>query len=297
MTSVESAVSEFLLACAAEGLKETTIRWYRSILGQFSKRHGQLAVKEMTPHEMRVYLAGLRNLEYSPDTVDDVTRALHRFWKWAAQEYDIRNPMRSIRYPQQPRAKTPKAVSLEDVIAMFRAAEGTPATMRDQAILAFTLDTGCRAGGVCTVRLVDVDMQRRKAIVTEKGSKTRSVPFTVTTAALLQRWIDHRQNVETLFYNINTWEPLRPNGLYQLFKRLGRRAGAKGHTNPHSFRHLFGKEYIKAGGDIVTLARILGHESVDTTADHYAIFTADEVSEAHEKFSPIKQVFKQEKDE
>jgi integrase/recombinase XerD len=137
-------------------------------------------------------------------------------------------------------------------------------------------------------------MERRKAIVVEKGSKTRTVPFTKVTAALLQRWLDRRQDIETLFYNINTWEPLLPNGLLQLFKRLGRRAQVKGYSNPHSFRHVFGKEYVKAGGYLITLAHIMGHESIDTTANFYAIFTNDEIAEAHEKYSPVKQLFNQE---
>lgn len=298
MTSINSAVSEFILSCQAEGLADSTIRWYRSILTRFAERHAHVPLHQVTPHEMREYLAGMRKLEYSPDSVDDYTRALHRFWKWAILEHEgLRNPMRSMKYPQTPKPKQPKAAELSDVIAMFRAAEGSTSTVRDQAILAFTLDTGCRAGGVCSVRVADVDMERRKAIVTEKGSKTRSVVFTKVTAVLLHRWIEHRQDVEVLFYNLHTWEPLRPNGLLQLFKRLGRRAKVTGHSNPHSFRHTFGKEYVKAGGDVITLARIMGHESVDTTADHYAVFTNDEIAVAHEKYSPINLLFKGEKDE
>lgn len=293
MISIESAVAEFILSCEADGLAAATVRWYRSLLGRFADRFKVVPAHQMTPHEVRQYLVALRNLEYSPDTVDDVTRALHRFWKWAAVEYEIKNPMRSIRYPPQPKSKKTKAVSLDTVIAMFQAADSGMNPIRDRAIIAFALDTGCRAGGICTVQAADVDISKRKAIVTEKGNKTRSVPFTKVTAALLQDWLDARAPAEVLFYSSDTWEALRPNSLYLLFKRIARRAGVKGRFNPHGFRHLFGKEYIKAGGDIVTLARIMGHDSVDTTADHYAIFTNDEIAEAHERFSPIKLMFQE----
>lgn len=297
MISIESAVAEFLLSCAAEGLADSTIRWYRSILGRYADRFKVVSADQMTPHEVRQYLVAMRNLEYSPDTVDDVTRALHRFWKWTALEYEVKNPMRSIRYPAQPKAKKPKAVSLDTVIAMFNAASTGLNPVRDRAIIAFALDTGCRAGGICTVLASDVDIAQRKAIVIEKGSKTRSVPFTKVTAALLQDWLDARAPADVLFYSSDTWEALRPNSLYLLFKRIAKRAGVKGRFNPHGFRHLFGKEYIKAGGDIVTLARIMGHDSVDTTADHYAIFTNDEIAEAHERFSPVKLIFQEDQSE
>lgn len=297
MTSVESAVQEFLLACEADGLKESTIRWYRSILGQFSKRHGHLASKEMTAHEMRQYLSALRKREYSPDTVDDVTRALHRFWKWTAQEYNLLNPMRNIRYPEQPKPKKPKAASLETVIAMFDATAGGMNTTRDRAILAFTLDSGCRAGGICTLRTENMDLENGFATVIEKGDKERTVYFRPVTRALLQDWMNEREKeVDEFFYNVYTLEALRPNSLYLLFKRLARRAGVKGASNPHSLRHRFSIEFLKNGGSIVFLARILGHDSVDTTARHYAFFMNEEVQEAHSKFSPLNHLnlFKQE---
>jgi len=300
VTSLDQAAKEFILSCEAEGLKETTIRWYQSILTRFVLHHPGANLEEVDAHQIRLYLKGLRTAEYAPDSVNDYTRALHRFWRWVHQEYDLRNPMRSIRYPQQLKVRTPKAVSIEAVIAMFHAAQkGGMSPTRDMAILAFALDTGCRAGGICTLLRRDVDLKLRRAIVTEKGDKTRVVPFSKVTAALLEDWIDERnEGIAVFFYSLSTWEALRPNSLYLLFKRIARRAGLRERANPHAWRHRFSISYIQAGGDIYTLSRILGHESVDTTARHYAIFTDQEVSEAHEKYSPINSLdmFKQEKD-
>lgn len=297
MTSLDSAASEFILSCEAEGLKDTTIRWYRSILTRFVDHHPNCELEAITTHEIRLYLKNLRTAEYAPESVNDYTRALHRFWRWSHQEYELKNPMRSIRYPQALKSRTPKAVSIDAVIAMFQAAQLGESSARDMAILAFALDTGCRAGGICTLLRRDVDLQLRRAIVTEKGSKTRVVPFSKVTAALLLDWMNERdEGVPVLFYSLNTWEALRPNSLYLLFKRIARRAGLRERSNPHAWRHRFSISYIQAGGDIYTLSRILGHESVDTTAKHYAIFTDQEVSEAHEKYSPINRLdmFKQE---
>jgi integrase/recombinase XerD len=292
-----SAVRGFLLNCEAEGLADSTLRWYRSILNVFqTSSHISPRVDQVTAQEIRLFLVGLRDKEYSPDTIADYTRALHRFWKWAVREYDLRNPMGNIRYPAQPKAKEPKTVHLDDVIAMFQAAESGLAIARDRAILAFALDTGARAGGICTARMADLDMERRSILVTEKGKKTRAVVFTKVTAALLSDWIAVRQNAPALFYNLDTLEPLTPSGLLQLFRRLGKRAGVKGRVNPHSFRHTFGKEYVKAGGDVFTLARIMGHTDVNTTAQHYAVFTSEEVAASHEKYSPIHQLIKGEEE-
>lgn len=290
MTSLQKAFQEFLLACEADGLADSTIRGYRSLVLRYIRQSKADSIQDVTPHDMRAYMVSLRKAGYAAHSISDHNRALHRFWKWAGMEYNIPNPMRTIKYIQPPHTQQPRAVNLDDVIAMFRAAEAGLMVERDQAILAFALDTGARRGGLCTVRASDVDLARRTAFVTEKGAKTRAVVFTKVTGALLYRWMKIRQPVDVLFYSTDTWEAMKPNSMTLLFKRLAKRAGVKEKSSPHTFRHLFGKEYVKAGGDIATLARILGHEDVNTTIKHYAIFTSWEVAEAHEKFSPMKQL-------
>lgn len=290
MTSLQSAFAEFLLACAADGLAESTIRGYRSLVGRYIQQSKADSIRDVTPHDMRAYMVSLRKAEYTEHSISDHNRALHRFWKWAGMEYNLPNPMRTIKYLQPPETQLPRAVSLDDVIAMFRAAEGGMMVERDQAILAFALDTGARRGGICTLKASDVDLTRRAAFVTEKGERTRAVVFTKVTGALLYRWMKVRQPVDVLFYSTDTWEAMKPNSVTLLFKRLAKRAGVKEKSSPHTFRHTFGKEYVKAGGDIATLARIMGHKDVNTTIKHYSIFTSWEVAEAHEKFSPIKKL-------
>ena len=53
---------------------------------------------------------------------------------------------------------------------------------------------------------------------------------------------------------------------------LGQRAGVTGFCNPHAFRHGFAIEYLMNGGDLVSLSDLMGHESVQTTRDFYAVF-------------------------
>ena len=45
--------------------------------------------------------------------------------------------------------------------------------------------------------------------------------------------------------------------------------------HPHSFRHLFGKQYMSNGGDLVTLASIMGHSSIETTKIYLLVSLAE----------------------
>lgn len=283
---LSEAIHEFILASEADGRSTSTLTWYKSLMGAFERAFPDAYVQQVTANEIRQYIVSVRKRYDVEDTVSAHTRSLHKFWKWASLEYDIPNPMRNIKYPNKPQAK-PRAVSLEDIKKMFQATRKSVSGERDRAILAFLLDTGCRAAGLCNLELADLDIELQKALVTEKGNKTRGIVFGQRTKALLMEWMAKREpNVPYVFHNLETLEPLRPNGLYQLLRRLAKRAGVT-KFNPHGFRHTFAKEYIKSGGDLATLSRLMGHRDVSTTVSHYTIFTDREIAESHERFSPM----------
>jgi len=288
---------------AADGLKTKTLDWYRALLGAFAAEHSTL--ESVTVKDMRLYIVALRGQDYhlagtnkvkkegglSESTISAHIRALHKFWRWAANEYQIANPMSGVKYPKKPEPK-PKAIPMDSVQRLFAATGDDHIGIRNRALLALLIDTGCRAGGLVGLRVEDVDIQQRRAIVLEKGGKTRAVIFTDYTGALIQQWLDVRLPAPTLFYNFETLKPLTTSGLRGILKRLAKRAGVEGKFNPHSFRHLFAREYLKAGGDLATLSKLMGHRDVTTTVHHYAIFTPSEIADKHEQFSPMNQVTK-----
>lgn len=286
---ISSAVAEFLLHSEAEGLSKSTLTWYRSILGRFAEQHAA-SLRDVTAHEVRTYLVSLRRSEYSESTVSAHTRALHRFWSWAADEYRIHNPMRTIKYPKmlQP---TPRAAALGDVKLMLEATGDDAIGARDRAMIIFMLDTGARAGGVVGLKVEDVLLDDRLALVTEKGNKTRGVVYSTLTAAVLATWQDHRlPDVKPYFYSSRTLDHMTSSGLYQVMKRLARRAGVQGKFNPHALRHAFAREYIRNGGDLATLSKLMGHRDVSTTVNHYIIFSQAELKNAHNRFSPARRL-------
>jgi len=285
--TVQEAIEEFLLACGADGLSTATVKWYRSLLGKMSVKIDNQELEITTTSQIRSYLIYLRKAGLSDDSVNGHTRALHRFFRWCATEYGQPNPMANIKYPKQLRSKLPKAVSIGDVIKLFEACDESPLGKRNKAILAFLLDTGCRAAGLRGLTLDALDMERRRAIVLEKGNELRTVFFNPDTALLLSAWLLERNPMSQYVFHSERGGQLSATGLRLLMERLKAKAGVTGRVNPHSFRHGFAREYILAGGDMGTLSRILGHKDIGTTQDHYAIFLTDELERLHQRFSPM----------
>ena len=168
------------------------------------------------------------------------------------------------------------------------------ADLRDRAVILFLMDTGCRVGGLCGLRLSDLDLDRGLAVVTEKGRRTRYVMFTPTTREALRAWLEVRPDKGSgVFVGLGNKSngALTPNGVATMLSRRSKKAECTGPTNAHAFRHGFARHFLLNGGDIGPLADILGHESVETTKRFYGIFTLGELQTMHEKFSPVADMF------
>ncbi len=60
--------------------------------------------------------------------------------------------------------------------------------------------------------------------------------------------------------------PMDRSNIWKAMKRLAKRAGvAPGKVFPHNLRHLFARTYYKVYKDLLRLADILGHSSIETT--------------------------------
>lgn len=286
MMKLKTAIAEFLIAIEADGLASSTIRWYRSLLSKFLSVVGNDRLTAIQTGGIRQFVILIRK-DYREDTAAAHLRALHKFFKWCSDEYDINNPMRNVRYPQVNKQQKPKGVASDDIVKLFDATSGASGE-RDRAIIALLTDAGIRAGELVTITMENIDTTARRVVVHGKGDKSRPVPFSEFTARLIDKWMLRRGACDYLFYNMRTMEALTVSGLQQILKRLKKKAGVTGRVNPHAFRHAFARNFLKAGGDLASLRKILGHADMEVTANFYAVFTVDELSETHAKFSPFR---------
>lgn len=69
-----------------------------------------------------------------------------------------------------------------------------------------------------------------------------------------------------VFLNKHKTAPLNSSVIWRNLKRIAEESGAdKSAVYPHNFRHMFARSYMNTYHNIVELADILGHSSIETT--------------------------------
>ena len=91
-------------------------------------------------------------------------------------------------------------------------------------------------------------------------------------------------NIETVGGKIFPWVP---DHSYTVVRRALDEIGFLGrHRGPHVLRHTFAINFLRAGGDMFRLQRILGHSSFEVMKAYLALQTED-ILAAHRQFSPL----------
>ena len=303
---LSDAIEALAVATIADGRSLRTVGDYRQKLAALAAFLGPARdVASITPDDLRAFVVDLRSrsTRYAATTarpeiagglsvasVAGYVRAVRRLFAFLHEEGTLpSNPARRLQSPKIPRGE-PKAYQVDDFLKLLAVTAGDdPASLRDRAIILFLADTGCRVGGLAGLAPADLDMRRRIARLTEKGGKVRLVPFSEPTRAALAAWLAVRPDGGGLWVNLGNrgGETLTVEGIRQVMKRRGRAAGVEGPVNPHSFRHGFAREYLLNGGDLASLADLLGHSDVHVTWQHYAIFQTAELAAKHDKHSPV----------
>lgn len=286
---VSEAVEQLLVALLAEGVKDETAKWYRVRFARFVDRFGDQNITDISIDDVRGYIVNVRSEELSPHYLFSLVRVVRRLFKWLFEERKINENFHSkIKLPKLPQS-LPKAIDIEDVITMLKSCPDAPGGYRDKAIMLFLLDTGCRVGGLCNLRIRDVEFDRLRARLLEKGNKARIALFCDRTANAIGLWLDVRpyKSNEFVFTSLVKDQPMNPNAVIQMLRRVGKRAGVNGRLNPHAFRHAFAREYILNGGDLASLSELMGHSQLAVTKQFYAVFTTEELRAKHLECSPV----------
>lgn len=133
--------------------------------------------------------------------------------------------------------------------------------------LYYLIQTICSSGiRVSELKHITVEaVKAGQAVIRCKG-KTRIVILTKQLCVMLKDYIKQNNIKSGSVFVTKTGKPLDRSNIWSDMKKLCESAGvSKDKVFPHNLRHLFARTYYSLQKDIVRLADILGHSSVNTT--------------------------------
>lgn len=272
----------FLDRLAAEDRSAATRRGYRYDLLQFSAwyaaLHGTLPeLPQLTEHDLiawRQHMLTLRQLKAT--TINRRLEAIRRLLRWAETSGIVaRSVATDVKTVRTVRDRKPIGLTAAEVHGLLRAAGASSHGLarRNYALVQLMLQTGLRIGEVAALRRADITLRDRAGVIRVrhgKGLKEREVPLNATARRALRQLLEHDPSPrpEDPVFRSARNAPLPIRSVQNTIAALVRRARlTRPGISAHSLRHTFALAWLhQHPGQLVELAQLLGHESLDTTA-------------------------------
>lgn len=135
--------------------------------------------------------------------------------------------------------------------------------LRDEAILSFLADTGCRASECAGILVDNLNMGARQAYVHEeiaKGRRPRTVVFGFQTARLLTKYLRMREDHQYAFLDevwVGRFGRLSYEAVWSIVRVAGKRGGVIG-ARPHLYRHTWAHDLKSQDVDTEVLMSLGG---------------------------------------
>ena len=196
---------------------------------------------------------------YAPATVNAMLAGINRFFAFMGWP---ECKVKALRLQRRSFREAERELDREEYRTLVRTAR----TLGRER-LALVMETICATGiRVGEVPYITVEALRRgKAVVALKG-KVRTILLPEKLCKKLLKYVKRQKITSGEVFLTRGGKRLSRVQIWAEMKRLCRAAGvAADKVFPHNLRHLFARTFYRACQDVVKLADILGHSSIETT--------------------------------
>ena len=197
--------------------------------------------------------------EYLPTSVNSVLSSLNSLFVYM-NWYDLK--VKTLKIQRRIFADKSKELTKSEYERLLTAAKNNK-NDRLYYLMQTIASTGLR---VSEIKYVTCEAVRQgQAVINCKG-KIRQIFLPKKLCQMLKQYIKSRNIKSGSVFITKSGKPLDRCAIWKMLKDLCESAGvSKDKVFPHNFRHLFARTFYSLQKDIVRLADILGHSSVETT--------------------------------
>lgn len=170
----------------------------------------------------------------------------------------------------------------------------TPDGRRDRAIIELLFSSGLRVSELVSLDRDQINLKTGEFSIRGKGGNIRVAFISAAAAGALKDYLEGREDAfKPLFVRLYgpAADPqefgqdlrLSSRSVENVVKKYARRAGIMTDPTPHTLRHSFATDLLRAGADLRSVQELLGHKNVSTT-QIYTHVTNPQLKEVHRKF-------------
>ena len=263
-----SHIEEFKNYLIEEEKSKSTLEKYERDLKAFYLWIGEQELNKACVLNYKAYLCD----NYATASVNSMLSSINSFFTYL-EWYELR--VKTIKVQKQIFASNEKELTKTEYERLLSAAKAK-SNQRLYLLMQTICSTGIR---VSELRYITVEaINRGRAEINCKG-KRRCAFLPTELCKILKNYVKEQKIKSGAVFVSKNGNPLDRSNIWSDMKKLCKEAGvSEKKVFPHNLRHLFARTYYTLQKDIVRLADILGHSSVNTTR----IYTM-ETGEIHRK--------------
>jgi len=259
-----------------------TIQWYINSLKW-------LRTDTPSQDDLKDAVMRMRERNLKPRGCNSAIQALNTYAHWAYVGSDVKCGS-GCTHPKIAHLKVPDLVlptfTEKQVRLLITWKPKSKYQRRLHTLILFLLDTGCRISEALGLRVSAIDFDNLLVTLDGKGRKQRVVPFSFELRKALVRYIkDADRKQDHLVFATRSLTMLGRRVTLRDVKNLCRYLGFEPPARTlHSFRDTFAVNYLRRGGSVFHLQKVLGHSTLDMTRRYANLVTAD-LQAVHERVS------------
>lgn len=237
--------------------------------------------------DLRFFLMYLKDEKKDDNTsINRKLSSLRGFYKYLANEGIVKSNVFSLVNGPKKSKKLPHYFEYNELEELFNVPDiSTPIGQRDRLLLEMLYATGVRVGELVNIKVKDIDFGRKSILILGKGNKERFVTYGEYCEDALKRYLQdgypslNKKKLDFLFLNQHG-DALSERGVRYILDQLIQKTSIHKNISPHMIRHSFATHLLNEGCDLLTVQKLLGHESIKAT-QIYTHVTTDRLKEVY----------------
>lgn len=214
--------------------------------------------REITKTEVLAYKANLTEI-YAPASVNGALASLNGFFAYM-EWFHLK--IKNLKIQKSLFCQSDKELTKSEYERLLKAAKS-----KKNEKLYLIMQTICSTGiRVSEIRFITTDAVTKGQTSVKLKGKIRTILLPKELCKLLKQYITEQNTKSGSVFTTRSGKPISRHEIWRSMKALCDDAGvSKEKIFPHNLRHLFARTYYSIQKDIVRLADILGHTSINTT--------------------------------